>query len=445
MRNKFKQFILAKLNKIWSPLLPRLGAPLFRRLDCQDEMVRLVAKENLKNRAIIKFHQRVPINVLFVCHERALWSSFETIYQAMENDPLFNPTILALPYKHPTLSSGDYHDSGVVEFMQKRGFSVIEGYDQASKRWKTPSEFSPDFTFFQTPYNLFPPEWSSEQVSMITRICYVPYACNIFGGAVDKIAHPPSYFKNVSIVLKEGEMMRDVFVEKFHKYKWFDESKVIVSGYPKLDKLRVASLPDNKIQGQDETHQSKVLWTPRWRTTEGNCHFFDYKNFLRKYFSKHSELRFVFRPHPLCFQNFIKTGEMSPNELIALESEYIDSENMDIDMSGSYEEVFLDSDILISDISSLLLEYFVTGKPIIYTHKVDCFNDLGRVIAQGFYWVRNERELDETLTMLASGEDPLFNVRQDLVQSIFAHSNEVNAGCSVKNVLLENFAKEAGL
>ena len=437
MKNKLKRFIL-KVRR-------RVLAPLLRKLDEQDDIIRLVTKENLKNRAILKRQEGAAINVLFVCHEPALWSSFESIYQAMKNDSGFNPTIVVLPYRHSTMLPIEYKESKIAEFLQERGFPIVKGYDSENQKWKSPADFHPDYLFFQTPYKMFPSEWSAKQVSKVARVCYVPYACNIFGGSVDRIAHPPTFFENVSLVLKEGEIMRDVFVEKFRQYTWFDQQSVEVTGYPKLDRLHGAAMLPRIAKEKGGENSLQVLWTPRWRTNEGNCHFFEYKEFFSSYFAKHSESNFVFRPHPLCFQNFIKTGEMDEEEVSRMEAEYASKQNLLIDESGSYEEAFLKSDILVSDISSLLLEYFVTGKPIIYTHKVDSFNDLGQELAKGFYWVRNEAELNKTLTTLMSGEDPLRQIRQELIGSLFSTSREINAGARVKNVLSEKFASEGTL
>ena len=74
---------------------------------------------------------------------------------------------------------------------------------------------------------------------------------------------------------------------------------------------------------------------------------------------------------------------------------------------------------MITDISSIVAEYFLTGKPIIYCHKKDCFNDFSRKLSEGFYWVRNWQELERTLQMLKSGDDPLKAKRQELIKSEF--------------------------
>jgi CDP-glycerol glycerophosphotransferase (TagB/SpsB family) len=77
------------------------------------------------------------------------------------------------------------------------------------------------------------------------------------------------------------------------------------------------------------------------------------------------------------------------------------------------------SDILISDFSSMMVEYFATGKPIIYTHRTNLFNEYGIMLSEGLYWVQNIRELDETISMLLSGKDPLRKRREELMNVLF--------------------------
>jgi CDP-glycerol glycerophosphotransferase (TagB/SpsB family) len=111
---------------------------------------------------------------------------------------------------------------------------------------------------------------------------------------------------------------------------------------------------------------------------------------------------------------------------------------MTLDKGGDYVDTFLTSDILVSDISSMLTEFFATGKPVVYAHRVDGFNELGHRFAEGFYWVRNATELDQTLTMLISGNDPLRVKRQELMKSLL-FLPQGGAGLRIKEILKTDF------
>jgi hypothetical protein len=411
--------ILVKVKKIIKQFLlkirERLLWPVVWRLNQQEEMLLALSDTNLRTRAMLKRVIKMPINVLFVCHEPALWSMFETVYHSMLEDQGFNPLVVTLPYKHWTLPEGHYKDAGMMDVCRLRKIKVISGYNEENNEWLNPASLMPDYVFFQTPYTLYHKNWSVEQISMMARVCYIPYATCLFKGEIDDILHPASFFKYTGFIFKESPLSRDEFLKKFQEEVWLKETKVILCGHPKLDYLN----DDNNHIGKmfrrgTKKDITRILWTPRWNTSEGNCHFFDYKDFFILFCKEHQDVDFTFRPHPLCLQNFLRTGELTESDLAQMERDFDNSQNMNLDKEGDYQDTFLASDILVSDISSMMLEYFGTGKPIVYTHRIDVFNELGRKLSEGFYWVNNATELKATLEMLISGNDPLSDKRKEL-------------------------------
>jgi CDP-glycerol glycerophosphotransferase (TagB/SpsB family) len=125
---------------------------------------------------------------------------------------------------------------------------------------------------------------------------------------------------------------------------------------------------------------------------------------------------------------------MSLVEQTKMKQEYDSSTNMVIDESGSYEDTFMTSDLLISDYSSMMVEYFVTGKPIIYTHRKNEFNEYALSLSKGFYWVHSIEELNETISMLLSGKDFLREKRQELMKTLF-YIPEYGASVIIKDHL----------
>ena len=329
---------------------------------------------NLKTRVMLKKALNKPIQVMFVCHEPAMWSMFESVYQAMDADECFAPVVVTLPYRSGSLPAGQRKDAGMFEFCKTRGIRAIRGYDKEKDEWLNPASFIPDYVFFQTPYDIYVPMWSVEQVSIIAKVCYIPYATCLAKGEVDNIVNPTSFFRFASFIFKESLFSKDLFFNKFERQNWLKEERVIVCGHPKLDYLTKQNELHGKVWKRP-VHKNikRILWTPRWTTSDDTSTFFDYKDYFVEFCKGHPNIDFVFRPHPLCFQNFIKTGELTARDLERMELVYENSLNMILDRTSDYQDTFLTSDILVSDISSLLLEYLATGKPIIYTHRTGQF------------------------------------------------------------------------
>lgn len=427
------------LRKSAKKLILLLINPILRKFEHQECMIKTLADANFRTRAMFKRTQNQPINVLFVCHMSALWSMFDSIYDKLVNDSEFNPIVVALPYKHGTLPDGQYKDDGVFTFLQEIGVNVIRGYDNEKDEWLDPATLKPDYVFYQTPYNFFPESWLVRSVSMIAQVCYFPYATSLFRGEVDETVHPVSFFRFTSKFFIESSLCEKNLISRLKKESWFSKERFVISGYPKFDYLTEQSQLSGKAwrRGIREDVR-RVLWTPRWNTGEGNCHFFDYKDYFIDFCSKHQNVDFIFRPHPLCLQNLIKTGELSGNDLEAMEFKYSNSQNMALDRNAMYQDTFLSSDILVSDISSMLLEFFATGKPLIYTHRVDVFNELGKKLSEGFYWVRNATELTDTLEMLIAGNDPLKEKRKEIIKSLL-YLPKGGASLKIKEAILFDF------
>ena len=431
-----KNFLAKLVLVIWKSTF----SLILKRSSLQKKTLRFLSNNEIHSRLAAKKQREEPVNVLFVCHEPCLWSMFESIYQAMLNDPQFSPLIITLPYKHASDSAVSLRDGGMGAFLDERGIPHTVGYDTVSGKWKRIETFCPDYVFFQTPYGLFSKKWSIDHVSLIARVCYLPYGTTLFGGEVENIVHPVSFFKHVSLICKESEFTEKQFVAKFEKCDWFRESRLRVTGLPKLDRLFGEVAVTGKIWPRGVSAAiRRILWTPRWTTSEGACHFFDYKAFFSEFCTSHKGVDFAFRPHPLCLKNFISNKEMTETALSQMREYYTASSNMVIDEGGDYIDTFLSCDVLVSDLSSMMLEFLGTGKPIVYTHRVDLFNDLGRELSKGVYWVCDEVELKETLDMLLRGDDPLYQIRQGLIESTLCLP-EGGAGLSVKEAIREEFS-----
>lgn len=412
----------------------------------QERRLAALALTQFRSRARTKRLSNCPIHVIFVCHVPALWSMFDSIYRALQDDARFAVTVVTLPYRHSTLADGQYKDEGIDNYLRERSIPTLEGRDRHTGRWLDPLTLDPDYVFFQTPYRLFDESWSVERISIACRVCHIPYATDIFRGGIDETIHPEWFFKHVHLFFKEGELNKELFLDRYPAPpEWLDTGRIKVSGQPKLDFIASGRLFSDAIwKGGDRTRGRRVLWTPRWNTADGVCHFFDYKDFFQQYFGNRPDASFVFRPHPLCLQNFVATGEMSSADQHLMLAAYDASPNMLLDRSGGYHDTFMTSDMIVTDLSSMLLEYFATGKPVIYTHRENQFNPLGERLAAGCYWVRNQQELQSTLDMLMDGDDPMRAQRLDIIKKAF-HFPDGGAGAGIGRMLLDDYTEATSI
>ena len=116
---------------------------------------------------------------------------------------------------------------------------------------------------------------------------------------------------------------------------------------------------------------------------------------------------------------------MSEQEAAEFRSFCETTANVRLDEDKEYADTFWNSDILITDNSSIVPEYFVTEKPIIFCHS-DIF-----VYTEGFtqlvastYQVHTAADIEKHLSVLLSGEDPMKEARIRTIRQLYADAVE---------------------
>ena len=258
-------------------------------------------------------------------------------------------------------------------------------------------------------------------------------------GYIAEESFPISFLKNTYFHFAEFEEMRKFYIDRVADNAVHKKERVLLTGYPKLDEAKnfVGCEGKNWIYKGDEK-RFRIMWTPRWNTEEGNCTFFTFKDFVPEYVEADENLELLYRPHPQAEQEFLGRGIMTKEEIDAYRKKYEDSSNMSIDKSGDYLDNFYSSDVLITDESSIIPEYFLTGKPLIFTYDETHLNEFAESISKGFYWVKTPNELRTCLDKLISGEDPLKETRARLIKEHF-YLPEKGSGWEIKEIIKADF------
>lgn len=382
------------------------------------------------------------INLVFVCHRPAVWDALKSIFESCLSDENFNLFIIAIPKKNPLPKLGYSHEiyetEGAEEFFKDFPCKVINGYNYKTKEWFDLKSLNPDYIFFQQPYNCcLPNQYNSEKVSKYSKILYISYAANILGNGILEDCSPIDFFKNISMIFTADKYYDKLIRTYLHTIK--ANPKVYLTGYPKYDDLeKYKNIDSNNWNLSRKDDVKRIVWTPRWCTNEGNCNFFEYKDKLLDYAEKNLDIDFIFRPHPQLFSELNTTGELPEKEANEYKDRYEKLPNAKIDKQKEYLSTFYSSDFMITDISSVIADYFLTGKPIIYCHKKDYFNEFSRKLSEGFYWVHSWQELKNTIEMLKNGNDPLKEKRQEIIKNEFYIPNE-KVGFTIKELIKKDF------
>lgn len=387
-----------------------------------------------------KKKQNEKLRIVFVCQLEQIWGCLQTVYEAAKADAEVEPYILAVP---------EYQDDGSIrkrayEYLQKCGYSVIDAYDEASGRLYDLRRLKPDYVFLPRPYDAYlPKQYQSETLSFYTKVCYLCYGYTSEGDYMLKTCFSKYFIGNCYMVFAENESVRKYCVRQLPFSSRLGLHKIIKTPFPRFDFAKKYENSEGRAWKRSrEDVKKRIIWTPRWTLDEklGGTNFFRYKEFFFEYARTHEDVDFLFRPHPLAFDNFVKVGAMTREEVEDFKLACAEAPNIRLDSDAEYLESFSSADILVSDLSGVVVDFAVTGKPVVFCSNTVEFNAASAKLLDAYYPVHDEKELKETLEMLCSGKDPKRKLRLAIVRRLLGSCD----GSNGKKVL-EYIKKDYGI
>lgn len=383
------------------------------------------------------------VKVGFICQYIPSWNKIEPIYQLMRNDQNFETFLLCVPsnISYNNLVNQNDIENDTYNYFTEHNYDNPINTLTSENEWLDLKPLSMDYVFYPRPYNSFMPlQYTAKEVCKYSKICIVLYAYSL-----TKDVFPVTLNKNFCRYLycyyAESKDAFDFYKKRFGFTYRLGMQKVMNIGTPILEGMQQKS--DQIISSwKFSKNNFRVIWAPRWTTDKklGGSNFFEFKDTMFEIANDNQNFDILFRPHPLMFDNFLKTGELSREEYEEYMNRIQNQNNMSIDDNKEYQNTFWESDVLVADVSGIIPEYLITGKPLVFCMSnmelefIDTIKDL----IKGCYVVYNEKELKTCLYQLASGEDPLKEIRDKLVKTLLIEPNQ-NACLNIVQTMKKRF------
>lgn len=381
------------------------------------------------------------LKIVFIMQYPEMWSSMRTVYEAA-----IKKDVEALILCIPKLKAGNFGDYDEIneakQFFDSIGLPAIDAYCRCNSTWFDLESYEPDYAIYNRPYNeQYPNEYNSNTVCRYANVCYIPYGFELCNGKMFRTAYRLSFMLSTHITFAPSRELQEDLEERFAVQKILKTHKYIYLGFPRFDLLANDGI---NIKTGD-MYCKTIAWFPRW--TVGNCsagqkgsHFFDYIEDIMKYMEKHSDSKLIIRPHPLMFKEVVNKGIMSQEEIDSLKTKIKNADNVCIDDNKDYLPTIFASDILVADFTSLLAEYFVTGKPIIYCDTTEDFNSDAKMIYDTCYHAADWNDVENCLDELTDGRDVKRMDRQKAIVQLMP-SNAGHIGEDILDYIISDFNK----
>ena len=118
----------------------------------------------------------------------------------------------------------------------------------------------------------------------------------------------------------------------------------------------------------------------------------------------------------------------------------VNNSGASIDTNKDISDTFQNTDILVSDRSSVIPMFFMTGKPIIYCPIESEYGYLFQMILPGLYIANNWEDMNNILDNLTGGNDRLKEVRESIIHEYF--SSNMNASKKIVDTIYNDYYEE---
>ena len=373
-----------------------------------------------------------PVRVGFLCQYVPGWTKVAPIYEKMVADSRFDPCLICVPSEQVMGkdSFATCPENDTYDYFAAKGYPAINALVGADQ-WLDLKTLDLAYIFYPRPYNnLLPQPYRAQTVSCYSKICLVMYGIG-FSREDLQIALNRDFMSHVYAYFAETDCAGKQNIENNRLLHALGAQKTLCLGYPVLNGL-LSKEGKESPSWAFSRNDFRVLWTPRWTTDTkvGGTNFFALYEKLMTYAEEHPDIDFLHRPHPLAFKHFLETGEMSQAQVEAYQQQCGAMPNVSLDAQREYEATFWGSSVLVSDISGIMFEYFVTGKPLIF-----CAGNMELALAphtlkmlEWCYVVYNAEELFAVLQKLKAGDDPLRDKRRELIGTLFGDLSKDAAG-----------------
>ncbi len=279
---------------------------------------------------------------------------------------------------------------------------------------------------YDVSYSLYNPYYAVRNGLLSFHINY-----GFFRSGYDRIVYRMDNYNNFWKVFLETE-------QNLQEYKTYGNSlgyNAEVVGYAKMDGLQeyMAACPKNR-------ERKKIIVAPHHSVEGGANHvlalsnFVQYADFFLNLFAEHPNVDFIFRPHPVLFTILSRPKQWGENKVKAYLARLAALPNVRYSTGGDYLQEFAESDGIIQDCGSFLVEYFYTGKPCCYMLKSpedieNKFSELGKQCLENCYVAYDKDAIRQFLEeVILKGNDPKSEARarfaREVVMMNYPHVTE---------------------
>ena len=342
-----------------------------------------------------------PIRVMFLVFDYNQWF-LSKLYFSMRADNDFKVLpIVVLPNE---LKSENLATEETIKYFNSQGIECIEGIESDTGEAVIIKALKPDLIIYQQPPFL-KSDYTPTKLSEIALTCFVEPSFE-----TRKTEHFNGFIKD--------RLNNTWQTYSANQYSLKPFKNVTVAGFTMYEKYGQETNQsfENLWNTPSSVENNRIVYVPSFilNDTFNSTKFKEQQSFMYDYISTHPQYSFVIIPDmkykQQCLDNKVMTEEEYNNYFIKLNA----LPNVNLSEYSYAIDVFKTSNVLVTDSLTTAVNYFPTGKPIIFInnkHKNTTFNEIGEKIFKTFYKLSSKDAIDIVLEDLLLAQND-YNLKQ---------------------------------
>lgn len=375
---------------------------------------------------ILNEQNNKKIDIVFMPYNASMWNSMESVWKAAYNDEKCNCYVVPIPY-YKLVSEGN---GSVTQIFTYEGDMMPKYVPIIDYRKFNLKKLKPDIIYVHNQYDEYnnatriKSDYFSYNLKKYTdMLVYITYG--ILG------TYPVSFYKKYYSFIATRDFDKIIVQSPIFgliaEKGGVEKERLMALGSPKFDAL-IDSLKNKK---SNELFTSKFkgktvfLWTTNlMKIINGKDQVINEIEEVFKLIENNEYYGLIYRPHPLEFEYVKSKAPECFERYKNLLNSVNDSNNIVVDTSPSYYESFEISDALITDRSSVLIEYMATGKPVLI-YDIDLkrkyYNEKVFDIFSNYIVGEEDMTVQKFINMVENKEDKNKQKRLNALQSVLAN------------------------
>ena len=407
-----------KLFLFFNKLLRKVASRYYSyKANCiEDWQIHCAKKEHAK--ALKRLGDKKKIKCVFFALFPSIWK-YDNVFKMMMARSRFEPIVLVCPIVNHGPKEMMEEINACEQFFRQKGYPVIKAYNDVNGSYvDVRKEIDPDIIFYTNPYQgLIDDRYFITNYKDILTV-YVPYFINT---SIDNRFSCDLLLHNL---VWRKYLEYDYELDLSRKIQRVHGRNVVVTGYPGIEGFIKNSIDiEDRTWKIEDRRLKRIIWAPH-HTLEssiyGHTCFLEYAYAMLDLVKKYKDsVQFVFKPHPILKSKL--RNLWGDDETDSYYDMWKSLPNANIS-EGDYVSLFNESDAMIHDSGSFVVEYLYTNKPVLRTVNdvpfEKQFNEFGLNCLDNYYKAANIEEVEQFIQNVINGIDPLKAQRTKFVNEV---------------------------